>query len=480
MAISLSDLLIPKTVEQVVAKILAVLQSEQFPVTDWQPGGVERTRTKAFATALSDLVSALVPIVAGGGFVDYARAAWLRLLAKQRYDLDYGEASFTKGTIRLTCAAAAGPYTIVADQLRFQFPSGLRYQNKTGGVLASAGTLNVSVQSEYQNDSLKGLNYVDPSGAVISMVTPLAGVTATNIAPPFSSVSHAGVGGGTVTPSGTAGAQYQITIRIDTNGQAGVAAWSYSINGAAYVSAVGAPSSLLLPGTGITVTLANGPASPSLLQGDTYTFASPGTWISEQGTDEEIDSSLAARCKNRWPSLNALLTSSPTLGYYDLLARQASAQVTQTKIQTDPTINNKVLIVIAGQGGVLPDGVRITVQDYISKRVTLTDYPVVIHPTVRPIVLTGVATVDRSKRSAAQASAEAAVRTYINTIVGINGVVRLAEIIDAVMAVDGMVDLTGLTINGSATNLTLPVTANAYELSSWAESIATALTWVNA
>jgi hypothetical protein len=479
---TLTELLLAPTIDAVISKMLGVFQAAGFPVTDWVSGGSERTRVNAFATALKDLAADLIPAIAGGGFIDYATGAWLKLNAKQRYNLDYVAASYTVGTIRLTCAPTAGPHTLTVGQTAFKFPSGMRYNLTAlpnGSVLASGGTLDVTVTSESPNQSALGLNYIDPSNASpIVMTKPLTGVTATNPAPSYSPVTQIGTGTGTITPSGTPSGSHQVVIRIDTDGQAGAASWSYSIDGGAFVSAGTVSSLANLGGFGIDVTLANGATSPSFLTNDLYSFTTPGTWITTQGRDEESDTALRTRSKNRWPSLNSYGASSPTLGFYDLLVRESSTQITQTRVQTDGTINNKVWIVIAGQGGVLPPAVVTAADAFVKKRVPITDFPVVISPTVRTVTLTGTVTVEREKEAAAKAAAEAAVRTYINTTVGINGTVRLAEIIDALMSTDGVIDISGLQINGAGVNLALPVVVGAFELPSWTQAIASALTWV--
>jgi hypothetical protein len=481
MPTTLAELLTDPTQAQVEARIVAYLQDEGFPVTDWEVGGVERTRLKTWTKALVDLVTSTIPTITAGQFIDYATAAWMRLLAKQRYNLDYYEATRTTGLMTLTCAPTAGPHTVTAGTLIAKFSSGNRYVNTTGGVLSAGGTLELEWQSEEVNDSPAGKNYIDPSDGTVTLVTPLTGVTIANPASTFSEdpvpVTD-GTSTGTLNLSGTPSGQYQITVQIDVAGQAGVAEWSYSVNGGAFVEA-GAVSSLAdVGGSGITITLTNGSITPSFNEGDSFTFAAPGTWITEQGTDIEATAALASRCRNRWPSLAARTSTSPTLGYYDLLAREASAQVTQTRVVTDGTINNKLYLVIAGQGGVLPLSVINDVQDFVDARVHITDYPVVVSPTTRAIELAGVLTVERAKRDAALAAAETAIRTYINSV-GINGTVRLAALVDILMDIDGVIDIEGLTINGSAENLVLPVDAGAYELPQWDETLSEVLTTVS-
>ncbi len=161
------------------------------------------------------------------------------------------------------------------------------------------------------------------------------------------------------------------------------------------------------------------------------------------------------------------------------MARQASTQVTQTKVITDGNINNKVNICIAGQAGVLPAGVVSAVQAYINARVGQTDYPVVSSPNVRAITLGG-ATVKAtaSTMAAAQAQLQASLQTYFNTV-GINGLIKHGFIIDLIENTPGIVDVTDtlLTINGVAASLQLPISPGMLEIAQWTQQIASALTW---
>ena len=49
---------------------------------------------------------------------------------------------------------------------------------------------------------------------------------------------------------------------------------------------------------------------------------------------------------------------------------------------------------------------------------------------------------------------QTAMTNYVNAT-GINGTLRISAIIDAIMNIPGVVDVSGVTINGAATNLTL-------------------------
>lgn len=69
-----------------------------------------------------------------------------------------------------------------------------------------------------------------------------------------------------------------IVIRIDGDGQAGVAAWSYSLDGGVTYTSVGAVVSAALGTTGLTVWLIDDfqAVTPSFFSGDTFSFKAPG------------------------------------------------------------------------------------------------------------------------------------------------------------------------------------------------------------
>lgn len=480
MALTVEQLLVPATRQQVLDKLLAEMQANGFPITDWNVGGVDRTEMLAIAKGLLDLSANAIPSIVRGGYATQAATDWLTLLAHEWFLIDRNPATNTVGTIVLDCNGTSGPYTITDGQMIAVFPSGNRYINVGGGTLSTSGSLSLSWRSEFPNDSLAtpALNYVDPSGATIVLATPLPGVSASNPAPTYSDVTQTGTGTGTLTLGGSPGAAHQLTIRIDGSGAAGVATWSYSLDGAAYVSAGAVATLANVGGSGINVTLVDGAGTPSFVVGDTYAFQAPGSWITTQGTDVETDVALLARCLGRWPSLSI----EPTLGAYDLLARAASTQVTQTFVDTDPSINNRVRIYVAGQAGALPGSVIATVQSYLNKRVPLTDNPVVGSPDSIAVSLSAATVqVSQALLAAAKTSVQAAVQTYMNSV-GLNGIVRLADLYEIVMAIAGVRNFYGLSISGAnaanGVDLQLPTTGGAIQIVSWTQDLTTLWTWL--
>lgn len=506
MAIPVLTLQQQQTIASIRAKLLAYLTVNGTPVTSWNDGDVERTLTEAEISALNDLVVSAIPSVVNGGFVDYATGDWLTLLAKQRFNLDRNLATFAQGTIRLSNSNGS-PVPLTADSVWIKFPSGNLYNGPKGAgpfSIPAGGFLDVTFQSESPNhsvltspsDTAPLVSYNDASGALStpaagSIVTSIAGVTATNPAPPYSSVSLIGVGTGTIVLSGTPSGSHSITIRIDGNGQAGAVSYSYSLDGAAYVTGLTAATQTNIGGFGIGWTLTNGSGTPSFVAGDLYNFSTPGNWITQQGIDQEADAALQSRCKNTFPATATLqaIPGSPTLGFYDLLARQpiapaTTSQVTQTVIQQDAVINNQVNIVVAGTAGILPGSVITALQGVFNKLNMLTDRPVVQSPSTLAIVLGGLTiTVSANLLTQAQAALQAALQTYFNSV-GINaastgGKIKHGKIIQIIEGIAGVTDVsdTTMTINGAATSLVLPTVANTFQLPTWTQQVSSAFTW---
>lgn len=450
MATSLATLLTTQTQSQIFQIMLGVYQANGFPVQSWQPGGVERTRLMAFSAALADVSGNYIPAAAGGGFLDYANTAWLRLTAQELYNIIYNAAGFTQGTITATVASGSGPYSYTAGSLIAIFAaSGNRYLVQGSGTIAAGpGSTVLNFQAEFA-----GAKYNDQSNSgALSLVTPLPGVTLTNPANPFSSVAHIGAGTGTVTPGGSPTQPHQVIVQIAATSASAPVAWSYSLDGAPYV-VHGAGNEPNLAGTGISITFANGASGTSFVIGDTYTFQNPGSWIAVQGNDDESNIALAQRCRNRWGSLSPI----PTNSLYQLMATSTpgvGGQVTQVITLPDSVVNNQVNIVVAGPAGVLPPATVAAIQNYINPRVPITDKPVVVSPTTLNVTLAGTITVSASQLSAAQGAIQTAMTNYINAV-GINGTIRISAIVELIMQVSGVVDVSGVTINAGSANLVL-------------------------
>jgi uncharacterized phage protein gp47/JayE len=171
---ALTDLLTVSTDAVCKARLLTRLDDLGFPITDWEEGGVARSLVEIDAKENADFSTAQVAITRGG-YLSLARGDWLTLYAYEAYQETRKAATYTEGEIELTCAAGSGPYTVLAGQLWVSDALGHRYNNTTGGTLASGGTLDVTVKAE-----IAGSAHNAAIGTVTTMVTPLVGVTCTN------------------------------------------------------------------------------------------------------------------------------------------------------------------------------------------------------------------------------------------------------------------------------------------------------------
>ena len=158
------------------------LKDRGFPVTNWASGGVSRTLTQIEAKALADLWQ-LVRVLAMAGLLDLSPGTdpgspgdWLTPLALSAYQLARNAAVFARGTVTVSCASTAGPYTFTPGQLWFLAGDGVHRYNATNpsNVTVTAGSsVDIPVVAESP-----GAAYNVPLSTSLTLVTPLPGVTA--------------------------------------------------------------------------------------------------------------------------------------------------------------------------------------------------------------------------------------------------------------------------------------------------------------
>ncbi len=191
MANPITLLLKPRGEDQVFDDLAAKLESyldangqPLWSITDYESGGVAYTLLKVEAATLAD-VYALVPVIAGSGFLTYAEGPWLDELAGSGYALERKRSAWAEHAVVLTAEPGFGPYTLQPADIWATTGSGLRFNSFTAGTLADGGTLTLSVIAEFA-----GSAYNVPAGAIDTLLTPLPGVTITN---PTGSLTKAGV-----------------------------------------------------------------------------------------------------------------------------------------------------------------------------------------------------------------------------------------------------------------------------------------------
>lgn len=176
---TLADLLNPRTREGWRDELLSRLASLGFRATAWASGSVPRTLVELVAWGLTD-VQAAIAAIASGVLLDLSTGRWLTLLARGHYDLDRTLSGFAEGTVALTCAAGAGPYSLPAGALwcgvqASGLEGALRFVSTEAVTVNPGGTASVRVKAESP-----GAAYNAPNGAVDFLFTPLPGLAVSN------------------------------------------------------------------------------------------------------------------------------------------------------------------------------------------------------------------------------------------------------------------------------------------------------------
>lgn len=176
MPVSLASLLIQETKDAIYATALSIAAAVGLPVSSWQAGDPTRSLYHLEAETLSSLESVVVGYISSG-FLDFATGDWLKILAKQVFNVDVPPATFATTDVVLT-NGGGGVYDIEPGDLTFKSSlSGKTYHNTTGGHLASGPgtTLTITViADEAGSASSAGATEID------TLVTTLLGVTCSN------------------------------------------------------------------------------------------------------------------------------------------------------------------------------------------------------------------------------------------------------------------------------------------------------------
>lgn len=512
---SFTDLLAQPTQDEVLDQdVLPEATKRTLRVTDWNVGGVWRTAAFIISKLYVSVRVAIATVMAAG-FEDYAFGksspppdsdgnvidvtGWGQVISVQRYGTPIIGATYTRRAFTLTNSSlsAYGPLQPGASSMMVQFPSGNRYVldqvlTIAAGVAGTPAVTMATFRSEFPSNSTGGYVYNDPSGQAIYLVTAsYPGVVVTNPAPTFSPVAHAGTGLGTITPSGTpTSPPHAVAIRIITQGLAATAGWQYAIDGGTW-SATQVAASLLI-GSGITVTLADNSGSPSFLLTEVYYFTTPGSDIVQVGADIETPQALGARCRGLIPVIafpqdtsGRWIPTSPTASGYETLVRNANANVRVVLVTPDGTINNKVSIVVAGNGGAPLASVDVAnMAQFLASYSMLTDAPSVSTSTGRAITFGGLTVICKSTSLvSAQTTLTQRLQTYLGgldplTPISINPLIDYDYVLALVRTTPGVTKVNGtLTINGGTIDLQLPVTPGAFESAQWSQSAATSFSW---
>lgn len=179
MAVTLATLLTPRTRAQWRDLLLLELRDAGFALA-LAPSGDSRRNAVEFTAAALAKADEMVSKIAAGAFLETVVGDWLTLRARSGFDTERKAAGMTVGTVRLTCASTAGPYTVgVGGVWVGRAASGSqparRFQNLTGGTLPQGGYIDVQVSAE-----APGSAYNLGNGQITTLFTGLSGVSVSN------------------------------------------------------------------------------------------------------------------------------------------------------------------------------------------------------------------------------------------------------------------------------------------------------------
>jgi len=474
---TLQDLLTPLDQPTIEQMLLAALQAapivggtvNSFPVTDWAPGGFERTMIKMIATGLVSREN-LIPLLTAGGFLTLASQitdasgnlvdGWLELLAAQNYNNPRGAATFTQQRLVLTCTTGPGPYSRNDGEIVAYSPStGNRYRNVGSVTIPDGGSVTATFQSESP-----GLGYNDASGTIIGLITPMPGVSVTN------PVTVAGVPTSTLTGTGTIAVSSttitthprSVKLTFTTGGRLDDA--SARATSTVYEGTAVAVSGPFVAGSTCTLddlvlTLADGPAgTQSFNTGDTWLVGIPGTPLLQAGADKESLAALAQGCSNQWPALADIPTTGKFEAWVFACAKAQGLGITKCKTAPSTTVAGIENVYIAGSTATAtPDQVTAE-QSYIDERMDLIGGAEVIAATAHPLVLGGTAQCRRGTTAAVKAAADMAWAAYIaGAPIGGEPPDSLIEIarLEQILVDAGAHNVSGLTFGGVAADVVL-------------------------
>ena len=473
---TLQELLTPRdqaTIEQV---LLAALQAasiagtaNSFPVTDWAPGGLERTIIKMTATGLASPEN-LIPLLTAGGFLTLASQitdangnlvdGWLELLAAQNYNNPRGEATSTLQRLVLTCTTGPGPYSRNDGEIVAYSPStGNRYRNVGSVTIPDGGSVTATFQSESP-----GLGYNDAAGTIIGLITPMPGVSVTNPVTVASVPTSTLTGTGTIAVSSTASTPHPRSVKLTFTTGGRIDDSSAQATTTVYEGTAVAVSAPFVAGATCTLddlelTLTDGPAgTQSFNSGDTWLVGIPGTPLLQAGADKESLAALAQGCSNQWPALADIPTTGKFEAWVFACAKAQGLGITKCKPAPSTTVAGVENVYIAGSTATAtPDQVT-AVQGYLNQRVTEIAVADVIAAMAHPLVLGGTVQCRRGTTAAVKAAADLAWAAYIaGAPIGGEPPDSLIEIarFEQILMDAGAHNVSGLTFGGGAADVVL-------------------------
>lgn len=458
------------------------------PVTSWQDGSTPRVIVDVDAQELADLTS-IVAAIARGGFVTTqpgvtgASGSWLDLLGQNFYGVSRNLALATVGTVTLTDAQSAGPFTIAPGQIwlgsttSLSTSTPLRFLNTTGGTLPKGGALTLTVAAE-----MPGSAYNVANGAITTLLTTLPGVTANNPDPGS---------GSWVTSQGT---DQESDLAYSTRLQGkwpsiGIGAtattydyWARTASSEVTRTKVAVDTALAVP-----VNAAFTAGAGTLATGTYYyrVVATKGQGATLPSTETSFALTGPGGVNVNWGQVagaDGYQVFGRTTGAEQLLATIVGGSITtwldngsvtpsgaMPTVATNP-VGGQVNIWLAGSSGAVSAAAVTAVQTYLAARLPLGSVQATANTTGTAITIAGTVYVAAASLATAQAAVATAMQALIaNTPIG--GTLYLSQVIEQLNLPSGVRNTANVTVNGAAADLAL-------SSSSVATGPTLSLTWV--
>jgi uncharacterized phage protein gp47/JayE len=168
----LNDLIIPKTRDEIRANIIASLQADGFPATNWSTTSAARGIIDPIVEALF-LYGQQIPDIASLGVLDYSSGTWLTQLGKN-YGLTRIQAIKTQRTLRITDTFGTDtPNTNQPNTIWIRDNSGRQFVNVNTFTIPHLGYVDVLFEAEVggsaHNSISSGYSFITSKiGCVIS------------------------------------------------------------------------------------------------------------------------------------------------------------------------------------------------------------------------------------------------------------------------------------------------------------------------
>lgn len=164
----------------------------------------------------------------------------------------------------------------------------------------------------------------------------------------------------------------------------------------------------------------------------------PGSWQNVLAIDTETDGALRDRCRARWGTLSVGGTPADAYIHWALTA---AVEVARVKVRVHYPANGQVTVTLAGASGTVSGSVVTAVDAYLEARKSICADVITEAAVAHPLNVTATLYVGTAYSGTAAAAANAALQALVASA-AIGSKIYVAQIIEALMGVDGAITCT--------------------------------------